>query len=427
MFQRLHIRLTLLCTIVSGMILILMSLICLFFSETKSRESHYADFQININMLINHLESQSIISHDWLTQFRADTQTEIDILDNNCRFVFDSLSSSSLDETAFALARSHANDNESIFVSDSSVLSTHVEFPMTFEKEDYYASVCKIPKNNGLLDVVVLLSLADLEDSITLQRLLFAAVDILGLFLLAVFFWFFTWRMILPLIENRKKQTEFIASASHELRSPLTVILSSLSAMKGASPEDTERFSKTIALEGKRMSRLIDDMLTLSGADNSHFTIQKTAVEADTLLLSVYEKFESLAIKEQISLKITLPDEFIPPCFCDKERIEQVLSILLDNALSYTPKQGSICLSLQTISDKLIFQISDNGPGIPDSEKEAVFDRFYRCDKSHKDKNHFGLGLCIAQEIVRMHKGKICLEDTPGGGATFQVILNLPR
>lgn len=430
MFKRLRIRLTLLCTFVSGMILILMSLICLFFSEVESRESHFSDFQININMLINHVESQSIISHDWLTQFYADTGIELNILDNGSSLISNSLSASSLDDTVFASTRQYASDNYMVhakYVSANSVLSTHAEFPLSNKGKNYYTSVCIIPKNNGILDIAALLPLADLEKSILLQRLLFATVDILGVFLLAVFFWFFTWRMILPLMENRRKQTEFIASASHELRSPLTVMLSSLSAMKDASPEDAARFSETIALEGKRMSRLIDDMLTLSGTDSSHFTIHKTSVEMDTLLLSTYEKFESLAAKQRVSLKINLPDDSIPPCPCDKERIEQVLSILLDNALSYTPAGGTIRLSLQIVSDKLIFQVADNGPGIPDSEKKAVFDRFYRCDKSHNDKNHFGLGLSIAQEIIRMHKGKLWVGDTPGGGATFQVILTLTR
>lgn len=112
------------------------------------------------------------------------------------------------------------------------------------------------------------------------------------------------------------------------------------------------------------------------------------------------------------------------PYPCDRERIEQVLSILLDNALSYTPENGRICLSLAGTSDRPTIRVSDNGIGIPDSEKESIFDRFYRCDKAHKDKMHFGLGLCIAQEIIHMHKGKIWVEDTPGGGATFVIILN---
>ena len=80
-------------------------------------------------------------------------------------------------------------------------------------------------------------------------------------------------------------------------------------------------------------------------------------------------------------------------------------------------------LSLEVSLDKYTIRVSDNGIGIPDSEKDAVFDRFYRCDKSHKDKEHFGLGLCIAQEIIKMHHGKIWVEDTPGGGASFVVVL----
>ena len=121
------------------------------------------------------------------------------------------------------------------------------------------------------------------------------------------------------------------------------------------------------------MSRLIDDMLTLSGTDSSHFTIQKTEVELDTLLLSVYEKFEPLAIEKGISLHISLPDARIPPCLCDQGRIEQVLSILLDNALSYTPSGGKIFLSLQSSSNQMILRVADTGIGISGSEKKAVF------------------------------------------------------
>ena len=194
--------------------------------------------------------------------------------------------------------------------------------------------------------------------------------------------------------------------------------------MKQASQEEAAHFAETIETEGKRMGRLIEDMLALSGTDSSRFAIHQTPVELDTLLLSAYEKFEPLARKKNISISISLPDEMIPPCPLDKERIEQVLSILLDNAISYTPEEGKISLSLQASNDKLLLQVKDNGIGIPDAEKEAVFDRFYRCDQSHKDKSHFGLGLCIAQEIIHMHKGKIFVTDTPGGGAAFSIVLN---
>lgn len=424
MFKKLHIRLTLLCTAVSASILIFMSLVCLSFQEAESKESTFSDFQVNVNMLVNYLESQSVISHNWLSQFHTDTHFEIDIRDNGKTLAFGNLKPLS-HEQAFIRIREIARNEHQIYeeiITPKSILSTHAEFEFRDDKT-YHAAVVLIPKNGGVLNIAILHSTEDLQKTLFMQRLLFTAADIAGTLILAVFFWFFTWRMILPLIENRKKQAEFIASASHELRSPLTVMLSSLSAMKHAPAKDAERFAANIELEGKRMSRLIDDMLTLSSTDSSRFTIRKESVELDTLLLSAYEKFESLAIEKCICLKITLPDDSVSTCQCDRERIEQVLSILLDNAISYTPSGGIIELSLQADADKFIIRVADNGPGIKDAEKEAVFDRFYRCDKSHKDKEHFGLGLCIAQEIVRMHKGKLWMEDTPGGGASFLIML----
>lgn len=427
MFQKLHIQLTFLCTLASSTILVFMSLICLFFSESESAKSHFSDFQINANMLYNHLSSQSILSRNWLAQYRADTGFEMDIRDNGSKLLFENLSPLTVNEDIFTQARTQAREEHVILeeaITKDSMLSTQADFSLNWEGEEYYASVALIPKKNGVINAAVLLPLSDFHKSVIFRRKLFAGVDILGIFLLGLFFWFFTWRMLQPLIRNRQKQTEFIASASHELRSPLTVMLSALSAMQHASPEEAAHFSQIIKQEGTRMGRLIDDMLMLSGTDSSHLSIQKSEVELDTLLLSAYEKFEPLAQKKSISMNIALPDELVPPCCCDKERLEQVLSILLDNALCYTPEGGRIHLSLKVFSEKFMLRISDSGIGIPDSEKQAVFDRFYRCDKSHKDKEHFGLGLCIAQEIVNLHRGKIWVEDAAGGGTCFVIVLN---
>lgn len=382
MFKKLHIRLTIFCTFICSIILILMSLICLPFLEKEFRESHFSDFQSNSNMLIRYLESQTVISRSWLVEFYTDTQLEIDIRDNGSKLVLQNLLPVSVDEDTFTQARQKAQEDFQITedtFSANSVFSLHAEYEFSKDGQNYYyASTALIPKNNGILNVAVVLPLKNLEQGIRQRRLLFASANIFGILLLGIFFWLFTWHMIKPLIISHQKQTEFIASASHELRSPLTVMLSSLSAMKHAAPEEAEHFSEMITLEGKRMSRLINDMLTLSGTDSSHFTIQKTDVELDTLLLSAYEKFESLAREKEISLHISLPDALIPPCPCDQGRMEQVLSILIDNALSYTPSGGKISLSLQSSSNQLMLRVADTGMGISDSEKKAVFDRFYR-------------------------------------------------
>ena len=116
----------------------------------------------------------------------------------------------------------------------------------------------------------------------------------LAVLALVTFSWFFTGKMLRPLEENQRKQTQFIASASHELRSPLAVILSSVQAME-SDWENAGRFLKTIKSEGDRMSRLIGDMLSLANADNKSWSIMKTDCELDTLLLDTYEKYQHQA------------------------------------------------------------------------------------------------------------------------------------
>ena len=427
MFKRLHIRLTLFCTFISGLILLLMSLICISFSETEARESYFSNFELKATMLIHQIESRSVLSLEWFSQLKADTKFEMDIQDNGTKLIFEDLSPQRLDPKIFALARKTARNKYGLTeesVTSDTKLSSNASFELHTDGKKYYACIALIPKNSHILNIAVLQPLTELSHSTNVSRVLFAGADVLGIILLGIFFWFYTWHMIRPLIINRQKQTEFIAAASHELRSPLALMLSCLSSMNKASADEAEHFSEMIMQEGKRMGRLIDDMLTLSSSDSTHFPINKTNVELDTLVLSAYEKFEPLALKKNISLDFILPDTLSTPYSCDRERIEQVLSILLDNALSYTPENGRVCLSLSETSGRITIRVADNGIGIPDSEKESIFERFYRCDKAHKDKKHFGLGLCIAQEIVHMHKGKIRVEDTPGGGTTFVVMLN---
>ncbi len=101
----------------------------------------------------------------------------------------------------------------------------------------------------------------------------------------------------------------------------------------------------------------------------------------------------------------------------------QVFSILLDNALSYTPSNGTINLSLSLHKAFPRFSISDTGCGISEQDKKLIFDRFYRSDQAHTDKTHFGLGLCIAKEIITAHQGRIWVEDSAEGGSCFFVEL----
>ena len=279
-------------------------------------------------------------------------------------------------------------------------------------------------KNTGVLHITVLHSLAQLNELIRLQYLRFLLIDLFAALAIFLFSFYFTKHLLKPIEENQKRQVQFIASASHELRTPLAVMLSSLSAMEKADASHRQIFLQSIKSEGIHLSKLVNEMLTLANADNHSWSIQPENAELDTLLLDCFESFEYMANEKGLSINITLPDQSLPPCFCDPDRIKQVLAILLSNAISNTPTGGYIHLSLIKHGKEFHIQVADNGIGIKDEEKKYVFDRFYRIDNSYREKEHFGLGLCIAKEIIDAHKGTITIKDTSGGGCTF--IISLP-
>lgn len=172
------------------------------------------------------------------------------------------------------------------------------------------------------------------------------------------------------------------------------------------------------------MSRLIGDMLTLASSDSQSWDICPEDVELDMLLLSVFETYYPLAKGKGLALSLTLPERDCPVMLLDKDRIVQVLSILLDNALTYTPAPGSIRLGMACGRNSTRITVSDTGPGVPEGERTQIFERFYRGEKAHSNRSHFGLGLCIAAEIVKRHQGRLWVEDSVEGGAAF--ILELP-
>lgn len=427
MFKKLHLQLTFFCTLITGLILVTMTTLCLYIVESGMNDRSYTSFLNNLSTMLTHFETQSTISHQWILQMEANYHIKLNILDNNTPLFSQQLDNdqevSVIFEEAAEKARTDYDFNDA-GLSPTNILSRHVEFKMPGSNgQKYYTSVALIPKDNGYLKVTVLYPLDNLAHDIIVQRILFAFLDLFAIVLLAIFSWHFTKRMILPIKESRERQVQFIAAASHELRSPLTVILTSLSAMKVADKNQSEQFADSIQSEGQRMSRLIDDMLTLANADNRTWSIHPSDIEMDTLLLQTYEKYERIARDKGLILDIDLPEDLPPTYPCDGERIAQVLSILIDNAMSYTPAGGKVKLGLKSEYSHIQLYVADNGPGVPDESKKSIFDRFYRVDKAHKDKAHFGLGLCIAKEIVKLHKGKLTVEDTPGGGATFVVTL----
>lgn len=232
-----------------------------------------------------------------------------------------------------------------------------------------------------------------------------------------------------PSEEMIKSQKDFVAAASHELKAPLAVIMANAEALQDMqshnnSDPQSQACLDVIDAECSRMSRLVRDMLTLASSDADKWRIQKSKINVDTLLISLYEAYEPVCISNKIRLDLCLNEETYPLLFSDRERLFQILSIFLDNAVCYSPEGSSIQIQTASGERELTFSIADHGKGIPTEDKPFIFDRFYRGDKSRTDKSHFGLGLSIAKELARILGGEIGFEDTKGGGATF--FLRLP-
>ena len=429
MYKKLHKRLTFLFTGIAGAILIAMSVSYLYMSEQELAENSFLTFSSEVNSLLSNLEEQNTLSWEWLAKTAANQDFILAFYDNDTPL---SYNQTVLSDTELGLAdevKAYAKTTFPLLKNGSDYSAAHEEFTYTSaHRENYYASILNIPKNSGTLTGMILYSTQPLTEQITTQRLRFLILNVVGILVLFLFSWYYTGKLLAPIIESRQKQNAFVAAASHELRTPIAVICSALSAAKSTEGEQKEHFFHIVEQESLRMSTLVDDLLILSRADTGRFALDIQEVELDTLLLNTFEAFEPMAQERNMHLQISLPEDSIPCCSCDEKRIQQVLGILISNALSYGSSGDYVKLALSYEwgnfdGERFRISVIDHGTGIADQDKPFIFERFYRADSSRSEKEHFGLGLCIAKEIVDAHGGKIGVKDTVGGGATFEVIL----
>ena len=428
MFKKLHRQMTLFCTLIVSLLLITLTLFCLLISERSLKTHAEISFLRELNTVIAHLQNQDTVSLPWRMRLQADSGFFLCLYDNGTPLYSQRLNPDETLDTLAAQARTYAEETCGISLASTAFrsLPAHEEFLLSDASGDYYTSVGVIPKGGGTLGFIVLSPQTELAAQLRIQRLLFIVLDAFALLFLFLFIRFFVGKMLIPLAENHRKQLEFVSAASHELRTPLSVILSGTDALeKAQTPSEQQHFLALIRTEGGRMQRLISDLLFLARSGSGTFEVSPRPCPPDILLLDAYEAFELPAHEKKQSISLTLPEGTLPPINCDPERIAQVLAILLDNAISYTPEGGRILLSLKRRGTSVCFIVTDSGPGIPDAQKKRIFDRFYRADGSHSDREHFGLGLCIAHEIVAAHRGKLWVTDAPDGGARFYVSLPL--
>lgn len=288
----------------------------------------------------------------------------------------------------------------------------------------YYGILCSIYTNEGYLNLAIVKEKSGITafSSTIMHYFLTWLIVFIAILFVSVLI---IRQAIKPTEKAMQSQKNFIAAVSHELKTPLAVLLSATDVIE-TSPgctTDIKSHAALIETEVSRMARLIQDLLLLSSIDAGNWMFHKSKINMDTLLINLYEKFEIICQKKSIDLQIRMPEECFPPLFSDEDRLSQIISIFLDNAISYSPEQSSILLEASIKKSNLAVSIIDHGIGISKEDKKHIFDRFYRCDKSRTKKGHYGLGLSVANELVSLLDGKIYLNDTPGGGCTFTIAI----
>lgn len=224
-----------------------------------------------------------------------------------------------------------------------------------------------------------------------------------------------------------KLRKDFIANVSHELRTPIAMLQGYSEAIVddiASTDEEKKEIAKVIYDESLRMGRLVNELLDLARMEAGHIQLYTTNVSVADFSERIVRKFQGLAKEKQVAVELDqhmlTKDEGV----FDPDRIEQVLTNLIDNAIRHTQEGGQVLLQVGRHDHELLFKVRDNGAGIPEDDLPFVFERFYKADKARtRGKSGTGLGLAIARNIVEAHGGTISVHSKLGEGTTFSISL----
>lgn len=217
--------------------------------------------------------------------------------------------------------------------------------------------------------------------------------------------------IIKPVIESFNKQKQFVADASHELKTPIAVIMANAEALENEPNE--KKWLDNIKSESERMNDLITDLLDLAKLENA---TSKEEIQIENLS-KIVEKtlltFESLIYEKHIKLEYDIGNDI--NIKCNSNQMKQLIAILLDNAIQHSEENGEISVSLNLEKNEAVLRVKNKGKEIPKEIQTKIFERFYRADESrNRDQNRYGLGLAIAKSIVNNHNGKIFVKSSEG-------------
>ncbi len=331
-----------------------------------------------------------------------------------------------MDKTVYTVIwDDEGNVSEIINHSDNGLSDSEIEqiavtmISQSFQKEIgnlYFTDYAYAVHNNGSVAVIVdnTETKAILRATLLFSLVLFVLLEAL-IFLIARML---TRRITKPVGESFEQQKRFIADASHELKTPLAVIIASADALEQNPGE--AKWLANIKTEGDRMNKLIADLLELAKSeevdDRSEFAVGNLSKLVEKSALT----FEGVLFEKGVTLSEEIQDGI--ELNMNAYKMQQLMSILLDNAVKHSESGGTVEVSLKKEKD-IILTVTNEGEGIPSGEEEKIFERFYRADEArNRGENRYGLGLAIARNICRQHGGTISAKSA-SGKTTFKVVI----
>ncbi|MFF2458191.1 sensor histidine kinase [Peribacillus simplex] len=229
-------------------------------------------------------------------------------------------------------------------------------------------------------------------------------------------------RALIPVKKSWDQQQQFVSDASHEIRTPLAVIQSRADLLfqsPNATIEEKAVDISIISKEVRRLNKLVNGLLTLTRTDSNQIEVKKSNFFLDDLLMDIVEQYRDIASFQEKSIISHAPEQVV--FHGDKERIHQLLVILVDNAMKFTEEGGEISLSCIKNASSIILTIEDNGEGIPQEDLPLIFNRFYQVEQSRSANEGSGLGLSIAKWIVNTHQGNIKVTSEQNERTRFEI------
>ena len=323
--------------------------------------------------------------------------------------------------------------SSSVKVEDATIITRAVRYVVNASQSqgsipNYSMRFLKTQK--GKYNCIALADLTEEKSNIYFQLIMYVLAALMAFGMLYIMAEYMSERSISPIKQSMEDQNRFIADASHELKTPLTVILANMDIMLAnpdMPPEERRKWLASTKEEAQMMTGLVTDMLSLSRTEGKeaqkimvYQPINFSDLVDDTMLSA-----ESLAYERQIALKSEIQSDLM--VVADFGKIRQVVMILVDNALKYTEPGGHIFVTLKNAEKNVVLTVFDDGEPIPEDRRQNIFDRFFRVEDSRQKDGQtpggYGLGLPIAKNIIDAHNGKLYLDYSDETGTCFVVTL----